>query len=216
MRRREFQRGVTYIACTLPRWLRTFLFLLLFRATNPIRKCWRFGSFEIYDITLQTRNTDVFFEFTKKALILIQKLDSRRYQRIEKQIRRIINIHLLAFAEYRAIDKSCNVDFRRYAECNDPELGLRAYACTLVHEATHGVLESRCIPYTRRTKPLIECICIKESLRFARKFEDKTFDWEQHFLAEMEAAHKPSRTEGLSGWQRLRIVFPEIVKRKRH
>jgi len=40
------------------------------------------------------------------------------------------------------------------------------YACVLVHEATHGVICSRGIPYSRELRSRIERLCVTEEQRF--------------------------------------------------
>jgi hypothetical protein len=42
---------------------------------------------------------------------------------------------------------------------------LTAYASTLVHEATHGVIDARGIPYNKRFRERIELVCIHEETK---------------------------------------------------
>jgi len=47
-------------------------------------------------------------------------------------------------------------------------LRLGAIACLLVHESTHGMIESRHIPYLPKVKDRIESLCKDEERRFRK------------------------------------------------
>ena len=86
---------------------------------------------------------------TVAALELIKSADPRRYRRLQREVKFITNrekIEQRGFASYDRSCRNCEVDYRRTKA--DPELQdwhLRAYASTLVHEATHGAICSHCI-----------------------------------------------------------------------
>src|SRR5690348_2743535 len=99
----------------------------------------RYGPIYLVDMTANQED-DGFVTFTKQALNLIERTDPRRYRRVEREIRYIVNTYLVSSAEYRRGIRRCSVDFARYkVDPSHPryEWYLASFACTLIHEATH-------------------------------------------------------------------------------
>jgi hypothetical protein len=67
--------------------------------------------------------------------------------------------------EYEALLRE-RADLVREEEARDPIWTLISYAATLVHEATHGLVEARGVPYLRHTHRRIEQLCHLEERRF--------------------------------------------------
>src|SRR5258708_5015760 len=104
-------------------------------------------------------------------MALIKSLDARRYQRVCRRIRYIVNRELISGGNFERRSKICNVDFVGYLTSADPLQNLRAYARLLVHEATHGLLFEKGIPYDKLTRERVERLCRLEDFRFAQRFE---------------------------------------------
>jgi hypothetical protein len=212
---RKLRRAIAYYLCTLSMRLRSLPFTLFFRSTSRLRKCWRFGGFSIYDMSWQTRDTEEFFNFAKRGFLLIEELDPRRFRVLQANITSIINIQLHTGGKHRLFDKACHIDYWRITKKFGSELGLRYFACTLVDSATRGVLHTRKIPVTNQNLARVRRAGLKEALRFARKFKDQNFDWEQYFLAQIESADKRIRLDDSTYWQRMRWFIREFRQRLR-
>jgi len=128
------------------------------------------------------------------ALRLIERLDSRRSTRIAKEISAVVLIKCRNHvACYQRIGRLCLIDLAKLNqesqallakrsispelvkhELSVPEevrlavLRLGAIACLLVHESTHGLIESRQILYLPKTKDRIESLCKDEERRFRK------------------------------------------------
>ncbi|HKS37410.1 MAG TPA: hypothetical protein VJW76_09490 [Verrucomicrobiae bacterium] len=68
----------------------------------------------------------------------------------------------------------CEVNWPRIAVLTDqPTARVLALAVVLVHEATHGAIFERFIPYDRGRKDRVEALCKKEGQRFRRGAEER-------------------------------------------
>lgn len=135
------------------------------------------GTITITNIAFR-RDIDVpFAQATQAALEMIQRYDPRRFRVIEREVRLIVNQSLVSGASYDRSIRQCKVDFAKYwvgadgQTHTDPqaehyEWYLALYASTLVHEATHGRLNSLYFAYTKTTRLQIERICVGEQRRF--------------------------------------------------
>jgi hypothetical protein len=113
------------------------------------------------------KNTPQLRETFATALEIIQRRDLRRYKRVLAHIRRIMNFPIgYAGAGYIPHLRAYATSF----ESAPSEATIRKkailYAASLVHEATHGLLCARKIPYNTRTRERIERLCTKEEHRF--------------------------------------------------
>ena len=153
------------------------------------------------------RDLDVpFTQTTRAALEMIQRYDPHRFRVIEREVRLIVNQSLTSAASYDRSIRQCRVDFARYwtdtdgCFCADPqaedyEWRLAGYASSLVHEATHGRLESLHFAYTKDTRLRIERICVSEQRRFLANLPRDVYDFDT-----LVPAFDPQRWE--SHWQR--------------
>jgi hypothetical protein len=112
------------------------------------------------------RNTPFFRETFATALQILQQRDPRRHKRVLRHVRRIMNFpvgysgagyiqHLKAYAT--SLQPPSEAAVRKEAILQ---------ASMLVHEATHGLLYARKIPYNPRTRERIEQLCSTEEHRF--------------------------------------------------
>ena len=116
---------------------------------------------------------------TVAALHLIQSVDSRRFKRIQREIKHIVNWHLLSRGTYTWPIRTCYVDYNRFRDHDNEEWRLWCYASLLVHEATHGAIYSRHINYTPTLRSRIERLCHTESSRFVTKSNTRERQWSE-------------------------------------
>lgn len=112
-------------------------------------------------------DTRFFRETFATALQILQQRDPRRYKRVLRHVRRIMNFPV-GYSGAGYIQH-----LKAYATSFQPpptEAGIRKLAIwqasMLVHEATHGLLYAHNIPYTARTRERIEQLCSTEEHRF--------------------------------------------------
>jgi len=110
-----------------------------------------------------------FVEWTRQAIDLVEKHDLRRFRRIQRHCRYIANRELVSAGAYSAWAKACLVDFSGADFEHHPEWYLIFYAGLLVHEATHGVMDAKKIPYDKAMRLRIEYLCRKEERRFLNR-----------------------------------------------
>ena len=113
------------------------------------------------------RNTPYFRETFATALDILRQRDPRRYKRVVTHVRRIMNFPVgYSGAGYIQHLKAYATSFRP----PPTEPGIRKAAIweasMLVHEATHGLLYARKIPFTPRTRERIEQLCSREEHHF--------------------------------------------------
>jgi hypothetical protein len=101
------------------------------------------------------------------ALQLVKDADSRRFKRVVKHLKWIVNCTLdEPCAAYLHDTKTCTIDFKEPGSDEHLEFNAAYYAKTLVHEATHGVVSSRGVHYTPEVRSRIEKLCVTEENRF--------------------------------------------------
>ncbi len=116
------------------------------------------------------RDTSFFRETFATALQILQQRDPHRHKRVLTHVRLIMNFPIgYSGAGYIQHLKAYATSF----QSRQAEAGIRKtaiiQASMLVHEATHGLLHSRKIPYDLRTRERIEQLCCKEEHRFLRR-----------------------------------------------
>jgi hypothetical protein len=116
------------------------------------------------------RGTGAAFKQTiEQALCLIRQHDSRRFARVRGQIRWIVNSKTPSGEmEYTHELHLCMFEFLEPAWLGREVLAA-AYACFLVHEATHGLISSHGIAYEAKTRMRIERLCTREQNRFGAR-----------------------------------------------
>jgi hypothetical protein len=112
---------------------------------------------------------DSFTKTIQSSLRLIQEQDPRRYARVKQHIAWIVNqVNSTLGAQYQPRIRTL---FLQFDEARDlpPDVVIAFYACMIVHEATHGLIESRGIKMTTKDGLRIESLCTVEQNRFAAK-----------------------------------------------
>lgn len=123
-------------------------------------------------------------------LLLIEAVDPRRYRRIQRVVRSIENRSIHRSGQYTVKDRAVEINFALFdTDWSDPassdyEWYLASYAALLIHEATHGELIYRGVPYTRTTRGFSERICVTESQRFAARLRSERFDFARDLVDE--------------------------------
>ena len=110
----------------------------------------------------------VFVRTTVACLDLISSSSPMHFRRLQRHVAFVADSALSGFAMYLPHSRAVKMDFAKYWRAGHEDLSLRLYAMTLVHEATHGCLCARFIPYTKRTRSRVERICRSEANRFLR------------------------------------------------
>ena len=113
--------------------------------------------------------TDEFIEKSREALDLIEKMDFRRFGRIQKYITYIKPAICRGTASYVHLSKGCLVDWRKLDFKQHPHASLVQYSALLIHEATHGYVQSRGILYRGKFRLRIEKFCHHEEIRFIKR-----------------------------------------------
>ena len=104
------------------------------------------------------------------ALQLLKDIDPRRFLRVNRHLKWIANEPLAQpGAQYRHLTQTCSFDFVKPESESDIPFWIANHASVLVHEATHGVLRVRGIPYSPELRARIEHLCVTEQNRFARR-----------------------------------------------
>jgi hypothetical protein len=159
-----------------------------------------------------------YFRRTMTAAIqLIKKNDPLRFTRLQRHIKSIVNVtRPFGGAAYFYETKMCEIEFQpRPRSEYEVQFYAAWYACTLVHEATHGVLRSHGIPYSPENRSEIEKLCVIEENRFAHrlKVNSRVLEWLQPKL-QFDAArwHRHWTT---TRWQKFLLTSRRIIMRHR-
>jgi hypothetical protein len=102
------------------------------------------------------------------ALKLIKVSDARRFARVKRHLKWIVNstLRVPGMAEYYHPTQTCRMDFVEPTPGSDAGYPIGSCASTLVHEATHGVVACRGIAYSKKLRSRIERLCVTEEQRF--------------------------------------------------
>ena len=116
------------------------------------------------------RRTPHFREIILASLELLKRSEPRLFARVKRHIAWIVNTTLShGGAEYDYGIRTCSIDFQEPGPQFDSPYLIAWYACTLVHEATHGVIRARGIRYSAELRDRIERLCVLEEQRFVRR-----------------------------------------------
>jgi len=162
------------------------------------------------DVNWDDSDDAAFLVRTQEALDLIEAKDARRFRRVQKEIRYIVNQELTSGGRYRRATKCCLVDFGRYQFDKNPDWYICLYAGMIVHEATHGALYSRGIQYVPENREQIERICHAEEHHFMRRATP-------HWLAYLSDEYDASKWHFLwhaSKWAQMKAVLRRITESK--
>ena len=128
----------------------------------------RFDGIGLAHLRWRDDSQESFRKMMEEALRLVREYDPRRYSRIKRNIKWIVNrvTDGPMGAEYFYKVRTCNIEFTAIPDLA-PQIAAAFWAVILVHEATHGVFESRGIPYIAKNRVRIERLCTTEQNRFA-------------------------------------------------
>ncbi len=125
-----------------------------------------------------------FIHAMSAALRLIAQHDPRRYKTVVRQLKVIHCDPRLttASALYVRLFRLCVIghgDYFKTAGTNEKrdvtQLEAIFFAVMLIHEATHGRIDSFFIPYSSDRRERIERLCAKEEYRFLKRLEKRGF-----------------------------------------
>jgi hypothetical protein len=145
----------------------------------------------IVDCNPSTSSSKVFYERTSEAIDLIRITDPPRYVFVQTQIKVIVNVRIPVKASYHRNGHICTVDATKMPFDKYPEWCKKYYACTLIHEATHGRFCQKRIPCTKANRLRVENACVAASIRFAKKWIDDSFDWNKYLISEIPQSQQP-------------------------
>ena len=133
----------------------------------------------IIDFSERAKVDKRFLVDTVAALHLLKSVDCRRFHRIQREIKYIINWERLGFGSYCRPIRTCYIDYGRFRDHSDREWNLWYYCATLVHQATQGAIYSRYVDYAPALRCRIERVCRTEARRFVTKCDGPDRQWSQ-------------------------------------
>ncbi len=154
---------------------------------------------------------DGFEEVIVRALDLIRNHDPRRYKRVKREIDWIANSSIPGKfgGMYKSSVKACLIHFENYSE--DHRLVSSFYAGIIVHEATHGFIETKGYEYSEDNRLQIERICFSENNRFYKRIENAYPEYDGLLVREFV----PSDWEyswNTPGWKQMYHWFKRKIK----
>ncbi len=167
-------------------WLRRFE---AFKAQNfytvDIRGSYR--SVQLVDMKFRKESDgkaegrDAFLTSAWAALALIEHNDPAAWRTVEREINYLVNFYLNSAGSYDRRRRACNVDYERCFWKPDlteatREWYIAALAATIVHEATHGRVDSLGFSYNKATRERIERMCVNRQRRFLSRLHSDHYD----------------------------------------
>ena len=140
-------RRLRYILFYLDNYGITLIFEPFLRWLLNSAECESFEGIKLVDFSARRKTQHRFQVDTLAALRLIKSVDPRRFRRIRREIKMIVNSEYSSFGSYKRLGKRCEIDYNRFDFTKHPEYYLWWYATVLVHEATHGAIYSKQIHY---------------------------------------------------------------------
>ncbi len=159
MQRERWMRFSRFIAGVVGVPLRIASFGFL-RMVSPARDI---QGVEVTDFTANEENDKGNFSRIADAIGLIVEHHPRRWQRIKKDLRRVMITHV-GGPEYMHLLRACVVNASHLAGQEPARI-----AMMLVHEATHARLRRLGFRYDNRVRRRIEQLCVKQEIAFAKR-----------------------------------------------
>ena len=197
---------------------------------NAMRRCLivrnkldQVGPIILANCTLRRNLDEPFVQATRAALKLIERYDPRRFRVVEQEFGLIVNQHMASDAAYQRSTRQCKVSFTSYWVdeggnfCADPqakhyEWYLARYASMLVHESTHGKLDSLHFPYTKKTRVRIERICVSEQRRFLARLPQDSYDL--HTIVSPFDVQRWEALWNMGYWERFKRIMQSVRERQ--
>lgn len=205
---RRATRSLRYFAIIAPTRSLRFPFWIFERICCRFRKHHGVDGMMVIDLTPDSKYLELFLERVTCALKLVSRVDLLRYGRIKAEINVIANSYAFSAAGYWRLGKMCTLDFGKLCHLGDDDFITVIMANLLVHEATHGLLDRKRIPYTKKLRTRIESICNREMLKFSRHLKNvEGGDWEEIVRTWIE---RPIQRNTLSFVGRLKYVIQRL------
>jgi hypothetical protein len=150
------------------------------------------------------------------ALQMIKESDPRRFRGVRCQIQFIVSsTRPFGGGAYFGDTKTCEFDFGMLRSDEDLQFYTPWYACALVHEATHGRLQSSGIRYTPSNRVRIEKLCVTEEQRFAKRLTlpPRVSAWLQE--THVFDPRRWERSWKTTPWKKFILTMRRIRKRQR-
>jgi Flp pilus assembly protein TadD len=173
----------------------------------------RIDGVAICDFTIAQISKESFLDLTRQAMALIKSHDTRRYRRVCRCLHYIANTALISRGQYGRTLKVCRVDYSKHFNSPYPQRNVREYAGVLIHEATHGFLFGKGIPYNKETRERVERLCHMEAYRFALHFEPGYADlFPGPYNPEGHRGHweRSRQARRAIWWKRLQEAYQEL------
>lgn len=145
-----------------------------FRLVNGIR---------VLDPSPETRNH--FTAIIDGALTLIKRCDPARFNRVQREIRSIINAPAFLGSSYGRALRVCAVDLRGFYDNDDPNMTTKLLASALILEATFGHLVSRGVLRTPQNSLRVDQSCRNEARRFLQRLGMTKTPWDPDSLVSL-------------------------------
>src|SRR5271156_1694721 len=159
----------------------------------------------ICDLTPRDLAKSDFRQPTLDALDLIRKYDPRRYRRVVRYIKYVVNRPLISTGNFERTRRMCNVDYNKQFAKSSP-WNLYRFACLLIHEATHGQLLAKGLAYNDKTWERTERLCHLEEYRFIHRIDQGWADLyrnPQKFNPELwPRRRRESRADRQAAWRK--------------
>ena len=174
----------------------------------------RFEGITIADLRNCNNRSPRFPEIMLAALQLLKATDPTRYARVRRRLAWISyeTLAIRGSAEYHHATGRCCIDFLEQSPEYDKEFLVGSYASTLVHEATHGEIESRGIHYTPELRSRIEHLCVKQEQKFIKRLANTHPDLARSLHYEFDASNWEWSWKA-TRWERLQKEMKRIFFR---
>ena len=109
-------------------------------------------------------------------------------------------------AAYDYRTRTCRIDYEEPEPTWNAELSVGWHAGNLVHEATHGVIAARGIPYEGILRERIERVCVEDQNRFFDRLRQQGFAPAERLRRDFDATEWEFAWTA-SRWRRIAALF---------
>lgn len=154
---------------------------------------------------------DGYVESITSSLEMIKIYDPKRYKRVLSEASWIVNTNEVGTygGQYKRRTKSCILNFDNFDE--DQRLVSAYFGGMIVHEATHGLMDTKGIHYTHENKVQIERICSAEENRFYRRIVAVYPEYEGRLVRVFDSSDW-EESWGMSKWEKAFHSFKRIMR----